>query len=90
MSEGGQTHSQVQGSLGRDEKGPMIQNHSCSIKESRLDQPCGGMCCARCNVNERESTASGARESKLLRKHWMDLMLKETRLDAASPTGVKG
>ena len=31
----------VQGSLARDEKGPVIQNHSCCMKESRLDQPCG-------------------------------------------------
>ena len=33
--------STVQGSLARDEKGPVIQNHSCCMKESRLDQPCG-------------------------------------------------
>ena len=34
----------VQGSLARDEKGPVIQNHSCCMKESRLDQPCGDKC----------------------------------------------
>ena len=31
----------VQGSLARDVKGPVIQNHSCCLKESRLNQPCG-------------------------------------------------
>ena len=31
----------VQGSLARDVKGSVIQNHSCCMKESRLDQPCG-------------------------------------------------
>ena len=31
----------VQGSLARDVKGRVIQNHSYCIKESRLDQPCG-------------------------------------------------
>ena len=31
----------VQGSRARDEKGPVTQNHSCCMKESRLDQPCG-------------------------------------------------
>ena len=30
----------VQGSLARDEKVAVIQNHSCCMKESRLDQPC--------------------------------------------------
>ena len=36
-----------------------------------------------------ESTASGARESKLFGRYWRDV-LKETRLDTASPTGVEG
>ena len=61
------------------------------MKESRLDQPHEDMCqecCARCSVNERESTASGARKSKLIRRHCRNLMLKETKLDTASPTGV--
>ena len=31
----------VQGSLARDVKGPVIQNHSCCMKEFWLDQPCG-------------------------------------------------
>ena len=31
----------VQGSQARDVKDPMIQNHNCCMKESRLDQPCG-------------------------------------------------
>ena len=31
----------VQGNLARDVKGPVIQNHSCCMKESQLDQPCG-------------------------------------------------
>ena len=31
----------VQGSQARDVKSPVIQNHSCCMKESRLDQPCG-------------------------------------------------
>ena len=31
----------VQGSLARDEKGSVILNHSCCMKESRLDQSCG-------------------------------------------------
>ena len=31
----------VQGSLARDVEDPVIQNHSCCMKESRLDQPCG-------------------------------------------------
>ena len=48
----------VQGIPARDEKGPVIQNHNCCMKESRLDQPCGdksqGECCARYSVNERE------------------------------------
>ena len=82
----------VQGSPARDEKGPVIQNHSCCMKESRLDQLCGdkcqGECCARCSVNE--STASEARESKLFRRYWRDLTLKETRWDTASPTSVEG
>ena len=34
----------VKCSLARDEKGPVIQNHSCCMKESRLDQPCGDKC----------------------------------------------
>ena len=34
----------VQGSLARDMKGPVIQNHSCCMKESRLDQLCGIKC----------------------------------------------
>ena len=33
--------SPVQGSQARDVKDPVIQNHSCCMKESRLDQPCG-------------------------------------------------
>ena len=49
----------VQGS--QDVRDIVIQNHSCCMKESRLYQPCGdkcqGECCARCSVNERESTA---------------------------------
>ena len=48
---------QVQGSLARDAKGPVIQNHSCN-KGSRLDQlckdKCQGECFARCSANERE------------------------------------
>ena len=39
---------------------------------------------------KRESTASGARESKLLGRYCRDLVLEETRLDTASPTGVEG
>ena len=35
------TDGPIQGSLARSEKGPVIQNHSCCKKESRLDQPCG-------------------------------------------------
>ena len=31
----------VQGSLAQDEKGPVLRNHSCCMKESRLGQPCG-------------------------------------------------
>ena len=31
----------VQGSQAGDVKDPVIQNHSCCMKESRLDQPCG-------------------------------------------------
>ena len=31
----------VQGSRARDVRDPVIQNHSCCKKESRLDQPCG-------------------------------------------------
>ena len=31
----------VQGSQARDVRDPVIQNHSCCMKESRLDQPCG-------------------------------------------------
>ena len=31
----------VQGSQARDVKDPVIQNNSCCMKESRLDQPCG-------------------------------------------------
>ena len=31
----------VQGSQARDVKDPVIQNHSCCMKESRLDQSCG-------------------------------------------------
>ena len=30
----------VLGSQARDVKDPVIQNHSCCMKESRLDQPC--------------------------------------------------
>ena len=51
---------------------------------------CQRECCARCSISERESTASGARENKLLGRHWRDLMLEETRLDTTSPSGVKG
>ena len=63
----------VQGIRARDVRDPVVQNHSCCKKESRLDQPCGHKscreCCARCSVNGRESTASGARESKLLGRY---------------------
>ena len=31
----------VQGSRARDVRDPVVQNHSCCKKESRLDQPCG-------------------------------------------------
>ena len=31
----------VQGSRARDLRDPVVQNHSCCKKESRLDQPCG-------------------------------------------------
>ena len=31
----------IQGSQARDVKDPVIQNHSCCMKESRLDQLCG-------------------------------------------------
>ena len=31
----------VQGNQARDVKDSVIQNHSCCMKESRLDQPCG-------------------------------------------------
>ena len=31
----------VQGSQARDVRNPVIQNHSCCMKGSRLDQPCG-------------------------------------------------
>ena len=31
----------VQGSQARDVRDLVIQNHSCCMKESRLDQPCG-------------------------------------------------
>ena len=31
----------VQGSRARDVRDPVAQNHSCCMKESRLDQPCG-------------------------------------------------
>ena len=48
----------VQGGSARDEKGPVLQNDNCCMKESRLDQPCGDMyqgeCCARCSVNRKE------------------------------------
>ena len=30
----------VQGSRARDVRDPVVQNHSCCMKESRLDQPC--------------------------------------------------
>ena len=36
-------YGRVQGSLARDEKGPVIQNHSC-MKEPRLDQPYEDKC----------------------------------------------
>ena len=36
-------YGEVQGSLVRDEKGPVIQNHRCYMKESRLEQSCGDM-----------------------------------------------
>ena len=39
---------------------------------------------------QREATACEARESQLLRRYGWYLMLEETRLDTASPTGVKG
>ena len=39
---------------------------------------------------KRESTASGTREGKLLKRYWRDLMLEETRLDTVSPTDVEG
>ena len=62
------------------------------MKESRLDQPCAdkclGECCARCSVNGREHSERS--EGELLGRYWRDLMLKETRLDTASPTGVEG
>ena len=48
----------VQGSQARDVKDPVIQNHTCCMKESRLDQLCEdkseGECCARCSVNGRK------------------------------------
>ena len=31
----------VQNSRARDVRDPVVQNHSCCMKESRLDQPCG-------------------------------------------------
>ena len=31
----------VQGSRARDVRDPVVQNHNCCKKESRLDQPCG-------------------------------------------------
>ena len=31
----------VQGSRARDVRDPVVQNHSCCMKESQLDQPCG-------------------------------------------------
>ena len=49
----------VQGSQARDAKDPVVQNHSCCMKKSRLDQLCGGECCARCSVNGRESKLFG-------------------------------
>ena len=63
----------------------------CSLGSTNSVEICAQEeCCARYSVNERESTASGTRESKLLRRHWMDLMLKVIRLNTASQTGVKG
>ena len=34
----------VEGSLAQDEKDPVIQNHSCCMKESLLNQLCGDKC----------------------------------------------
>ena len=55
----------VQGSLARDEKGPEIQNHSCCMKESRLDQPCGDKRRVLCPLQRKRGRAQRAERGRV-------------------------
>ena len=86
----------MQGGLGRDERYPVIRNCGLvvaaqkSLGSTNPVEVYSKKSVVPVATKTKESTASRKKEGKLLRRYCKDMVLKETTLDIASPTGVKG